>query len=448
DVDHDLAILDAILTPQTPKAGRNEPCPCGSGRKYKHCHLGVDETALADRLTWLYRKANWWLGFRHRNPVQAMAWVLSRHRPETPEELVAVDPLIADVALTEDGFFDEWLSERGALLPSDEALLAHAWALVRRSVFQVTDVRAGAGMTVRDVRTGDVVDVDERSGSRGLHVGEYVLVRPLPTGDGRHQFFGGITRVPDVMLDQFLELLDTDPNGYELLRLVAESEAPPTMVNRDGDEVVPCETTWGVADPDAARATLTGLFGTDDATADAWTWTADVSDEPDPTATATGSHTVRGSLHLSGDLLVAETNSVERAERLRNLIETHLVDATLIEALQFDADDVADDRAYERDVYGDEDDAEGGSGLLDPVDAPPEVQAALRQQIDAYEDAWVDEPIPALGGATPRQALDDPTRRDDLLRLLEDMERRDAALTPQRRALGMRPARLRELLGL
>jgi len=21
-----------------PKVGRNEPCPCGSGRKYKNCH--------------------------------------------------------------------------------------------------------------------------------------------------------------------------------------------------------------------------------------------------------------------------------------------------------------------------------------------------------------------------------------------------------------------------
>jgi SEC-C motif-containing protein len=23
-----------------PKVGRNDPCPCGSGKKYKHCHLG------------------------------------------------------------------------------------------------------------------------------------------------------------------------------------------------------------------------------------------------------------------------------------------------------------------------------------------------------------------------------------------------------------------------
>jgi len=25
-----------------PKIGRNAPCPCGSGKKYKHCHGRVD----------------------------------------------------------------------------------------------------------------------------------------------------------------------------------------------------------------------------------------------------------------------------------------------------------------------------------------------------------------------------------------------------------------------
>ena len=27
--------------------GRNEPCPCGSGKKYKNCHLRADEEAQA-----------------------------------------------------------------------------------------------------------------------------------------------------------------------------------------------------------------------------------------------------------------------------------------------------------------------------------------------------------------------------------------------------------------
>ena len=26
------------FTRPTRKVGRNEPCPCGSGKKYKHCH--------------------------------------------------------------------------------------------------------------------------------------------------------------------------------------------------------------------------------------------------------------------------------------------------------------------------------------------------------------------------------------------------------------------------
>ena len=28
------------------KVGRNEPCPCGSGKKYKDCHVGEGEAFL------------------------------------------------------------------------------------------------------------------------------------------------------------------------------------------------------------------------------------------------------------------------------------------------------------------------------------------------------------------------------------------------------------------
>ena len=28
-----------------PKTGRNDPCPCGSGKKYKHCCLAKDQAA-------------------------------------------------------------------------------------------------------------------------------------------------------------------------------------------------------------------------------------------------------------------------------------------------------------------------------------------------------------------------------------------------------------------
>lgn len=28
------------------QAGRNDPCPCGSGKKYKKCHMAADEAAV------------------------------------------------------------------------------------------------------------------------------------------------------------------------------------------------------------------------------------------------------------------------------------------------------------------------------------------------------------------------------------------------------------------
>ena len=32
------AARDASIAASLARAGRNDPCPCGSGRKVKHCH--------------------------------------------------------------------------------------------------------------------------------------------------------------------------------------------------------------------------------------------------------------------------------------------------------------------------------------------------------------------------------------------------------------------------
>jgi hypothetical protein len=60
----------------------------------------------------------------------------------------------------------------------------------------------------------------------------------------------------------------------------------------------------------------------------------------------------------------------------------------------------------------------------------------------SYEAAWLDEPIPALDGHTPRECADDPSRRPDLLRLLDSFPPHDGQPGT------MSPARLRTALGL
>ncbi|HLC16396.1 MAG TPA: PBPRA1643 family SWIM/SEC-C metal-binding motif protein [Thermodesulfovibrionia bacterium] len=42
DEPEDISDVERLLNPQAPKrqekkAGRNDPCPCGSGKKYKQC---------------------------------------------------------------------------------------------------------------------------------------------------------------------------------------------------------------------------------------------------------------------------------------------------------------------------------------------------------------------------------------------------------------------------
>jgi hypothetical protein len=66
----------------------------------------------------------------------------------------------------------------------------------------------------------------------------------------------------------------------------------------------------------------------------------------------------------------------------------------------------------------------------------------MEQALHEYEERWLDESIPALGGITPRQAADDPTRRGDLIRLLNSF--------PSGAAAGRRmdADRLRAALGL
>lgn len=75
---------------------------------------------------------------------------------------------------------------------------------------------------------------------------------------------------------------------------------------------------------------------------------------------------------------------------------------------------------------------------------PPEAAEALDGYMREQEERWVDESIPALGGLTPRQAADEPTRREQLVALLHDF---DATVPPPGGAT-FDTTRLRRLLGL
>jgi hypothetical protein len=117
--------------------GRNQPCWCGSGRKYKVCHLGREQLPLADRAAWLYQKAGAFVERGEgRETIIELALERGRHLPDGVMAALQ-DPLVFDVALTEAGEFEEFLRQRGGLLPEDERALAQQWALIERSVWEI-----------------------------------------------------------------------------------------------------------------------------------------------------------------------------------------------------------------------------------------------------------------------------------------------------------------------
>ena len=429
DPDHPLVeLLERQRAEPRREPGRNEACWCGSGRKYKKCHLGREALPLAERVNWLYAKAchhtlaSGWTGLLTEVSHERCRYV----DPDDDDALIAslADPLVLDAVLFEGGAFEEFLAVRGSLLPDDERLLAQQWLLLERSVFEVEQVRPGQGVTVRDVRTGDTHEVRERAASRQLQPGQLICTRAVPAGDSM-AFFGGIEPVALHERDPLIELLDDEPDPVTLVAQLTRRFAPPRLVNTEGDPLAICEASVRLGDAAGIRAALDEVYDRSDGE-ETTRWFEHVVTD--------GLQRIRAALVLDGDTLSIETNSEQRMDRV--LATLARLDPAMT-VLDDDRRPIRDTReaaklAKQMPVTGE--------GALDPDD--PEVAAFLGEFIRDHETRWLDESIPALNGYTPRQAADDPTRRGDLIKLLDNFPAGAAARG------GMDADRLRTALGL
>ncbi|MDV8023784.1 SEC-C domain-containing protein [Rhodococcus sp. IEGM 1330] len=168
----DLRNMQEPCIPQDrPDLGRNDRCWCGSGRKYKVCHLGRNVLSLEERAQWLYQKASGYAATANSaDLILGLARTRTAHLGDRDDVLSKAfdEPFVSDVVLFEGGKFAEFVSSHGPLLPADELMLAQQWLLVERSIHEIESVSPGEGMSLRDICTGDRHDIKERSASRQL----------------------------------------------------------------------------------------------------------------------------------------------------------------------------------------------------------------------------------------------------------------------------------------
>ncbi len=218
--------LEVFAAPGPAVARRNEPCPCGSRRKYKVCcsrHNGHD---LQSRARWLLQKALEFLGRPDQRPVlRDLALARTAADPDSPFWVGAAlhDHLIRDLALFDTGVLERFLDVRGALLPADELALGRSWVGARPSLYEVVDVQRGERLQLRDLRCGDLLDLAERLGSTRLQPGAVIYSRVVPVG-ASHQLVH-VELVPPTLHDSLAALLDTDPSAVEIAACFAASSA-------------------------------------------------------------------------------------------------------------------------------------------------------------------------------------------------------------------------------
>ena len=399
-----------------PLARRNDPCPCGSGRKYKVCHLGKEQHSLIDRGPWLYSKHRRFVRDHERGLVAELARTISGAAGRGVELLLSLldSELVADLALCEGEVAARFCAERDSLLPEDEALVAASWQLTERSLYQVEDVHTSQ-LALRDMRNGDRIVVTYTNAAGHTRRGDLMLGRPLPIAD-TWRAYSGFVKVGLALRDDVIGALD-ERNPFALAMAIGRCLAPPQVRNTDGHDLRFHEIVWRVPDPSVAARALASHEALEE-DAGAYRLVRDTDGQP---------RTVIVTMTLDGEELKADVNSDERAVEVITLIHSVMPDAELVD---HDVCDFDEAMAHTR------------AGAVKPapnlLDDPK--MADVRADIEAeLERRWLDQRVPALGNRTPREAAQDPIGRHELEELLDTFDTGPGVMDSERlrRALGL-----------
>ena len=166
----------------TERTGRNQPCPCDSGRKYKACcrvnDLKSGTHPLPDRAPALYAML---ATYTQRALGRQVADRFSGCALGAPQAAM----LALDLAIFDGGFAARFLTSRGHLLRVDERELLEDWLGLRVDMYEVTRVNRGSELMLRSMVGGPAqVRQRDRMFSMSATRLDIVVAGCCPTANG------------------------------------------------------------------------------------------------------------------------------------------------------------------------------------------------------------------------------------------------------------------------
>jgi SEC-C motif len=483
------------------KPGRNDPCPCGSGKKYKHCCLNagsVPAAAPAD-LTWRRLRA-----LLDGYPTEMLRFTAEAYGPLAVHEAWNVftghadlefDPNTPLMQLFMPWFFHCWAPDPVAtkvvnkslhgVVPTAAYLSARGRRLdplLRRYLdslliapFTFFEVRAcdpGTGMTLRDVMTQEEHAVSERGASQGVQPGDLLFGQLASVGRltmleaGNGLAISPMEKAPIIELRAHIAsahpvithqvLRDRDLELLDLFHEIADrafNPRLPTLQNTDGEPLSLHKLVFELNAPPQAAFDALKYLALDELDEDLL---ADATRDYEDKLTrvrfswkkrgnekhADWENTVLGWIEIDGTRLVAEVNSAARADAIHKKIETALGTAVRYRASEIQSPErMLADRQAGGGIRGG-----AASEENNRLAQRPEVRETISAMMAAHWERWVDQPLPILGNRTPMNAVNDPDGREIVESLVIQAERLGRSLTLPADEDVYR--RLRERLGL
>jgi len=456
------------------KIGRNDACPCGSGKKYKHCclpgyapsidHAWTRQHEESERLTreitrFALRKFGEriyeaWQDFNMRDVPKPLEEAADERQIFMPYFLFQWNPdARRTTARGRGGAVARWyMLEKSKQLTAMERMFLEQATTQPLSFYEVVWNEPGERVLVRDVLIGGETEVIERSGTRDLRPGDLLFAQIWY--EPELAVFGSSApiRIPPDKKIEVIELRKelkkrvAKQNRYltphDLLRYADLIRAtyldirdrlflPPVLCNTDGDPLLFHTLAFRIESAEAAFDALAPLAvgrSREELLDD-----AELGDDGKLRKVdidwirggnrkfKTWDNTILGHIKISDEHVIAEVNSENRAMRLRKEIEKRLGslavhESTVAQTLEEMRKNTPQEKAEDADLR----DAEMTAMLRDP-EVKKQLQAVMQKQVES----WIHEKIPALGGRMPMEAVRDPDGKEMVEALLLDWERRD-----------------------